>query len=80
VPLTRVPSSGRAPEAASSKVKLVPLASSEPPLSVIRMVLWPAGETSSSPMSSGHVWFSPLTVTFTSVTEVPSPETEIWEG
>jgi hypothetical protein len=75
-----VPSSGRAPEAASSKVKLVPLASSEPPLSVIRMVLWPAGETSSSPMSSGHPCVSPLMVTFTSDTEEPTPVTVISEG
>jgi hypothetical protein len=44
------------------------------------MVLWPAGETSSSPMSSGNVWLSPLTLTFKSDTEEPRPDTAISDG
>jgi hypothetical protein len=33
-----------------------------------------------SPISSGNSWLSPLRVTFTSVTEEPSPSTAITEG
>jgi hypothetical protein len=44
------------------------------------MVLWPAGETSSSPMSSGNVWLSPLTLTFKADTEEPRPDTAISDG
>src|SRR5262245_32496206 len=53
VPETIPPESGKPEAAASSKVKLTPTASSEPPTSDMRVTDSPVGPTKSTSMSSG---------------------------
>ena len=53
---------------------------SVPPASAMRIVFWPSGPTNSTATSSGKVCDKLVSVTLTSLTELPSPETAICEG
>ena len=80
VPLTSGPESGRLLAAASSNVKVTPLAAEKPPTSDMMMAFWPPGPTSNMSMSSGEAWLKLLSVTVTFVINPGCPDTAMFDG
>jgi hypothetical protein len=63
VPETSGPASGRLVGAASSNVRVTPLAGVVPPTSDMIIAFCPPGATSITSTSSGNVWLKPFKVT-----------------
>src|SRR5687768_10133779 len=72
--------SGRGAEASPSNVIVVLTTSLLPPASDMMMAFWPPGPTSRMSISSGQVWSSEWSVTFTSVIDAGPPATTILAG
>ena len=80
VPDTSGPASGRLVAAASSSVRVTPLAGELPPTSDMMIAFCPPGATSSMSTSSGNAWLKLFRVTVKLVTVPTKPETFSVDG